>query len=292
MKGIILAGGRATRLYPLTHVTSKQLLPVYDKPMVYYPLSTLMLAGIRDVLIISTPQDLPGFQHLLGDGSRIGMRFSYVAQPKPDGLPQAFLLGEEFIGADAVTLILGDNILYGSGLKGLLQQAQEDVTEHGGHVIFGYHVPDPERFGIVEFDDTGTVRSIEEKPAKPKSHYAIPGLYFCDNRVVGFARELKPSARGELEITDIHKVYHARGQLRAMRLPRGIAWLDAGTHAALLQAGNFVQIVEERQGFKIGCVEEVAYRMGYISKEQLQELAHATMKSGYGKYLLEVAGEP
>ncbi len=292
MKGIVLAGGTATRLYPLTLAASKQLLPVYDKPMVYYPLSALMLAGIREVLIISTPHDVASYERLLGDGAHIGMRFTYQAQPKPDGLPQAFILGEPFIGADAVALILGDNILYGSGLSGLLQEAREDVERNGGHVMFGYHVPDPERFGIVEFDAGGRVRSIEEKPKQPKSRYAIPGVYFCDNDVVRIARTLRPSARGELEITDIHKAYHVEGKLRAIRLPRGVAWLDAGTHAALLQAGNFVQIVEERQGFKIGCVEEVAYRMGYITNAQLRALAEPVMKSGYGKYLLEVADEP
>jgi glucose-1-phosphate thymidylyltransferase len=291
MKGIILAGGSATRLYPLTFALSKQLMPVYDKPMVYYPLSTLMLAGIKEVLIISTPRDLPQFQTLLGDGSRVGMKFEYIAQPKPEGLPQAFILGEKFIGDDSVCLILGDNILYGSGLSGLLQEAQKVVSEQGGGRIFGYHVPDPERFGVVEFDKDGNVLSLEEKPKQPKSHYAIPGLYFFDNQVVQLAKELKPSARGELEIVDLHKTYLTKGNLRVTPLPRGVAWLDAGTHASLLQASNFVSIVEERQGLKIGCIEEVAYRMGYITKEQLIELAQPVLKSGYGAYLLEAAGE-
>jgi len=291
MKGIILAGGSATRLYPLTIAVSKQLMPVYDKPMVYYPLSTLMLAGIREVLIISTPRDLPHFKNLLGDGSRIGMRFEYIEQPKPEGLPQAFILGEEFIGDDSVALILGDNILYGSGLKGLLEQSAKTVNDNGGGLIFGYHVLDPERFGVVTFDASGKVVSIEEKPKQPTSHYAIPGLYFFDASVTKYAKALSPSARGELEIVDLHKAYLAEQKLQVTALPRGVAWLDAGTHAALLQASNFVQIVEERQGFKIGCVEEVAFRMGYITKEQLAELAQETMKSGYGKYLLEVAEE-
>lgn len=291
MKGIILAGGSATRLYPATIAVSKQLVPVYDKPMIYYPLSTLMLAGIREVLIISTPRDLPHFKALLGDGARLGMRFEYSEQPKPEGLPQAFLLGEKFVGDDSVVLVLGDNILYGSGLSGLLQDAQEYVSKHHGHSIFGYHVPDPERSGVVEFDETGKVLSIEEKPVKPKSHYAIPGIYFFDNKVVEYAKGLKPSARGELEIVDLHKAYLADGTLRAVPLPRGVAWLDAGTHASLLQASNFVQIVEERQGFKIGCIEEVAYRKGYITKEQLKDLAQLVIKSGYGKYLLEIAEE-
>lgn len=291
MKGIILAGGSATRLYPLTIAVSKQLMPVYDKPMIYYPLSTLMLAGIREVLIISTSRDLPSFKQLLGDGSHVGMQFEYIEQPKPEGLPQAFILGEKFIGNDSVALILGDNIVYGSGLSGLLQHGQESVSKKGGGMIFGYHVHDPERFGVVELDEAGNVVSLEEKPKKPKSPYAIPGIYFFDNKVVDFAKKLEPSARGELEIIDLHKAYLAEGSLRVSPLPRGIAWLDAGTHAALLQASNFVQIVEERQGFKIGCIEEVAYRMGYVTKEQLKKLAEPVLKSGYGQYLLEVADE-
>jgi glucose-1-phosphate thymidylyltransferase len=291
VKGIILAGGSATRLYPLTYAVSKQLMPVYDKPMIYYPLSTLMLAGIRDILIISTPRDLPQFQQLLGDGSRLGINLEYKEQPRPEGLPQAFILAEEFIGKDSVALILGDNIVYGSGLSGLLQQAQEEVSAQGGGYIFGYHVPDPERFGVVAFDDKGRVTSIEEKPTTPKSHYAIPGICFFDNEVVAISQNLKPSARGELEITDVYKAYLAQNHLKVLPMPRGVAWLDAGTHAALLQASNFVQIVEERQGFKIGCIEEVAFRKGYISQEQLRELAEPVLKSGYGKYLLEVAEE-
>lgn len=291
MKGIILAGGSGTRLYPLTRAVSKQLLPVYDKPMVYYPLSTLMLAGIKDILFISTPKDLPIFESLFGDGSALGMNFSYKVQEKPNGLPEAFILGEEFIENDSVAMMLGDNILYGSGLSGILQDAKEKVEQKGGHMIFGYHVPDPERSGVVEFDDAGKVLSIEEKPQQPKSHYAILGLYFFDNKVVEIAKGLAPSARGELEMVDLHKSYLASGNLYATQLPRGVAWLDAGLHSSLLQAGNFVQIIEQRQGLKIGCIEEVAYRMGYITGEQLKEIAQGLLKSGYGNYLLEVAGE-
>ena len=291
MKGIILAGGSATRLAPLSIAVSKQLMPVYDKPMIYYPLSTLMLAGIREVLIISTPKDLPKFEELLGDGSKLGMKLEYLVQPAPDGLPQAYILAEKFIGNDPVALILGDNIFYGSGLSKSLQAAQKHVTESGGGMIFGYHVPDPERSGVVEFDDDGNVLSIEEKPEKPKSHYAIPGLYFFDNGVVEIAKSLKPSARNELEIVDVHNAYLKAGKLKVTVMGRGTAWLDTGTHASLLQAGNFVQIVEERQGFKIGCIEEVAYRMGYIDNAQLRELADLYLKSGYGDYLLQVAGD-
>jgi glucose-1-phosphate thymidylyltransferase len=291
MKGIILAGGSGTRLYPLTKAVSKQLLPVYDKPMVYYPLSTLMLAGIKEILFISTPKDLPMFEALFGDGSQLGMKFSYKVQEKPNGLPEAFIVGEEFIGDDSVAMMLGDNILYGSGLSGILQDAKEKVDKQGGHMLFGYHVPDPERSGVVEFDETGRVLSIEEKPQQPKSPYAILGLYFFDNKVVEIAKRLVPSARGELEMVDLHNTYLADGSLYATKLPRGVAWLDAGLHASLLQAGNFVQIIEQRQGLKIGCVEEVAYRMGYITKDQLQDIAQGLLKSGYGNYLLEVAGE-
>ncbi len=291
MKGIILAGGSGTRLYPLTLTVSKQLMPVYDKPMVYYPLSTLMLAGIRTVAIISTPRDLPMYQQLLGDGSRIGMEFDYIVQEKPEGLPQAFILAADFIGSDSVVMINGDNIFYGSGLSGLLQEANASVTRHGGHLIFGYHVTDPERSGVVEFDAAGTVVSIEEKPKQPKSSYAIPGLYFLDNQVVDIAKRLKPSARGELEMVDVHHAYLMKHQLKVTPFPRGIAWLDTGTHESLLQAGNFVQIVEERQGFKIGCIEEVAYRMGSIDADQLTAIAQPLMKSGYGQYLLEVLKE-
>lgn len=291
MKGIILAGGSGTRLYPLTLAMSKQLMPVYDKPMVYYPLSTLMLTGIREVLFISTPKDMPAFQALLGDGTQLGMKFSYIEQEKPNGLPEAFILGEEFIGDDSVVMMLGDNILYGSGLSGVLQDARKDVEAHGGHRIFGYHVPDPERSGVVEFDKDGKVLSIEEKPKEPKSHYAISGLYFFDNNVVSVAKTLKPSARGELEMVDLHNHYLQEGKLMVTPLQRGIAWLDAGLHSSLLQASNFIQIVEERQGFKIGCIEEVAYRMGYIPNAQLVELGNKYIKSGYGKYLLEIAEE-
>jgi len=291
MKGILLAGGTGTRLYPLTLAMSKQLMPVYDKPMIYYPLSSLMLAGVREVLIITTPKDLPAFQALLGDGSHLGMKLKYKAQEKPNGLPEAFTLGADFIGSDSVVMMLGDNILYGSGLSGILQAAVKEIETNGGHRIFGYHVPDPERSGVVEFDKDGKVLSIEEKPAKPKSHYAILGLYFFDNAVVKLAGELAPSARGELEMVDLHKSYLAQGKLSVTPLPRGVAWLDAGLHASLLQASNFVQIVEERQGFKIGCIEEVAFRMGYITREQLKALGEKFVKSGYGKYLLEIAGE-
>lgn len=291
MKGIILAGGSGTRLYPLTRAVSKQLLPVYDKPMVYYPLSTLMLSGIKDILFISTPKDLPIFESLFGDGSSLGMNFSYKVQEKPNGLPEAFILGEEFIGDDSVAMMLGDNILYGSGLSGILQDAKQKVETEGGHMIFGYHVPDPERSGVVEFDAEGKVVSIEEKPAKPKSPYAILGLYFFDNKVVEIAKGLAPSARGELEMVDLHNTYLKAGSLYATPLPRGVAWLDAGLHSSLLQASNFVQIVEQRQGLKIGCIEEVAYRMGYISADQLKEMAQGLLKSGYGTYLLEVISE-
>ncbi len=291
MKGIILAGGSGTRLYPLTLTVSKQLMPVYDKPMVYYPLSTLMLAGIREVAIISTPRDLPMYQHLLGDGSRIGMDFEYIVQKKPEGLPQAFILAADFIGSDSVVMINGDNIFYGSGLSGLLQDAYQSVTAHGGHMIFGYHVADPERSGVVEFAADGTVLSIEEKPAKPKSSYAIAGLYFLDNQVVEIAKNLVPSARGELEMVDVHHAYLAKQQLKVQPFPRGIAWLDTGTHASLLQAGDFVHIVEERQGLKVGCIEEVAYRMGYITAKQLAAIAEPLTKSGYGQYLLDILRE-
>lgn len=291
MKGIILAGGSGTRLYPLTLATSKQLLPVYDKPMIYYPLSALMLAGIQDVLIISTPQDLSNFQRLLGDGSRIGMKFSYIQQDKPNGLAQAFVLGADFIGDDSCALILGDNIFYGSNFQETLKDARAHVEEHKGGMIFAYHVADPQRYGVVEFDEAGTVLSIEEKPQTPKSHYAVPGIYFYDNSVVEIAKNLSPSARGEYEITDVNLEYLKQRNLRVSQLSRGTAWLDTGTHASLLQASNFVQVVEERQALKVGCIEEVAYRMGYISKAQLEELAQGLLKSGYGQYLLEVANE-
>lgn len=284
MKGIILAGGLGTRLYPLTLAVSKQLMPVYDKPMIYYPLSTLMSAGIRDILIISTPHDLPNFAKLLGDGKEIGCNFSYVAQHDPNGLAQAFVLGEEFIGGDSAALILGDNIFYGNGLKELLQ---ESVDPQGG-VVFAYQVADPERYGVVEFDKKFKALSIEEKPIKPKSNYAVPGLYFYNNSVVEVAKNLKPSARGEYEITDVNKYYLEEGKLEVGVLGRGIAWLDTGTHQSLMQAGQFIQVIEERQGLKIGCIEETAFEMGFIDATQMEVLAHRYMKSGYGEYLMNV----
>jgi glucose-1-phosphate thymidylyltransferase len=284
MKGIILAGGLGTRLYPLTLAVSKQLMPVYDKPMIYYPLSTLLSAGIREILIISTPHDLPNFSKLLGDGSDIGCHFSYVAQHDPNGLAQAFVLGEDFIGNDSAALILGDNIFYGNGLKELLQ---ESVDPQGG-VVFAYQVADPERYGVVEFDKNFQALSIEEKPLQPKSNYAVPGLYFYNNDVVEIAKNLKPSPRGEYEITDVNKHYLANGHLQVGVLGRGIAWLDTGTHQSLMQAGQFIQVIEERQGLKIGCIEETAFEMGFIDAQQLEVLAHRFMKSGYGEYLMNV----
>ena len=284
MKGIILAGGLGTRLYPLTLAVSKQLMHVYDKPMIYYPLSTLMSAGIRDILIISTPEDLPNFEKLLGDGSAIGCHFSYVAQHEPNGLAQAFVLGEDFIDGDAAALVLGDNIFYGVGLDEQLKNcAQPD-----GGIVFAYWVADPERYGVVSFDDEFKAISIEEKPSKPKSNYAVPGLYFYDNQVVDIAKNLEPSPRGEYEITDINKYYLERGKLQVNVLGRGVAWLDTGTHKSLIQAGQFIEVIEDRQGLKIGCIEEVAFRQGFIDQEQLERLGQKYLKSGYGEYLLQL----
>ena len=288
MKGIILAGGSGTRLYPVTQVVSKQLLPVYDKPMVYYPLSTLMLAGIRDILVISTPTDTPRFEALLGDGSQWGIRLSYKVQPKPEGIAQAFLVGREFIGQDSVALVLGDNIFYGHDLAQLLSRA---AARGEGATAFAYPVKDPERYGVIEFDNAGKAISIEEKPARPKSRYAVVGLYFYDNRVVEIASQLKPSARGELEITDVNRAYLARGQLEVVPMGRGYAWLDTGTHETLLEASQFIETIERRQGLKIACPEEAAYRMGFIDAAQLKALAAPLAKSGYGEYLLRVVSE-
>jgi glucose-1-phosphate thymidylyltransferase len=287
-KGIILAGGAGTRLYPLTLAVNKQLLGVYDKPMIYYPLSILMLAGIREILIISTPEDLPRFEHLFGDGSSLGLRFSYAAQPRPEGLAQAFIIGRDFIGSDQVCLILGDNIFYGSGLPDLLKRAVK--VERGG-LIFGYRVNDPERYGVVEFDGSGRVIGIEEKPAHPKSNYAVPGLYFFSNDAVDIASRLKPSARGELEIAEVIHAYLKRGDLSIELFGRGFAWLDTGTHESLLEASTFIETIEKRQGLKVACIEEIAYRMGYIDAERLRRLAEPLQKNGYGQYLLQVIRE-
>lgn len=286
MKGIILAGGSGTRLYPLTISVSKQLMPVYDKPMVYYPLSTLMLAGIREILIITTPDDQAGFKRLLGDGSQIGCRFDYVVQPKPEGLAQAFILGEDFVGKDPVALVLGDNIFHGSGMGTLLQQK----SNPDGAVVFAYQVHDPERYGVVEFDKDFRVLSIEEKPTEPKSNFAVPGLYFYDNEVVEIAKNMKPSHRGELEITDVNKIYLEKGKLEVGVLDRGTAWLDTGTFDSLIEAGEFIEVIEKRQGLKIGCIEEIAYRQGWIDDAQMEKLSTLYMKSGYGAYLKKLTG--
>lgn len=288
MKGIILAGGSGTRLYPITRGTSKQLVPVYDKPMVYYPLSTLMLAGIRDILVISTPKYLHQFEELLGDGSDIGMHFSYKVQEHPNGLAEAFILGEDFIGDDSVALILGDNIYYGAGLSQLVQDAAKKTE---GATVFGYHVNNPERFGVVDFDDQMHALSIEEKPAHPKSNYAVTGLYFYDNNVIDIAKHIRPSARGELEITDVNKEYLRRGKLDVKLMGRGYAWLDTGTHDSMLEASNFIATIERRQNLKVACLEEIAYRMGYIDKDKLVELAQPLKKNDYGQYLLQLAKE-
>ncbi|OUN78505.1 glucose-1-phosphate thymidylyltransferase [Alistipes sp. An54] len=291
MKGIVLAGGSGTRLYPITKGVSKQMLPIFDKPMIYYPISVLMLAGIREILIISTPVDLPGFKRLLGDGSDFGVRFEYAEQPSPDGLAQAFLIGERFIGPESVCLVLGDNIFHGSGFTGMLRQAVRAAEEEGRATIFGYRVEDPERYGVAEFDAAGNCLSIEEKPARPKSNYAVVGLYFYPNKVVEVAKGIRPSARGELEITSVNQTFLQAGELRVQTLQRGFAWLDTGTHDSLAEASIFVEVIEKRQGLKIACLESIAFRMGWISADKLRELARPMSKNQYGQYLLKVADE-
>ena len=291
MKGIVLAGGSGTRLYPITKGISKQLLPIYDKPMIYYPVSVLMLAGIRDIMIISTPHDLPGFQRLLGDGSDYGVNFTYAEQPSPDGIAQAFIIGEQFIGEDAVCLVLGDNIFYGNNFINMLKEASETASTLGKATIFGYSVSDPERYGVVEFDHEGNCLSIEEKPAHPKSSYAVPGLYFYPNRVVQVAKSITPSERGELEITAVNQAFLEAGELKVKTLGRGFAWLDTGTHDSLSEASTFIEVLEKRQGLKIACLEEIAYRMGWISKDKLRELAQPMAKNQYGQYLLHITEE-
>lgn len=289
MKGIVLAGGSGTRLYPITKGISKQLIPIFDKPMIYYPISALMLAGIRDILIISTPHDLPGFRRLLGDGSELGVHFEYAEQPSPDGLAQAFIIGKEFIGDDCACLVLGDNIFYGSGFSGLLRQSVENAEKNGLATVFGYYVNDPERYGVAEFDKEGNCLSIEEKPEHPKSNYAVVGLYFYPNSVVDIAQNIKPSARGELEITTVNQEYLAQKKLKVQTLQRGFAWLDTGTHDSLAEASTFIEVIEKRQGLKVACLEEIAYKRGWINKEQLKKLAQPMIKNGYGQYLLQLA---